>query len=442
MNISNKIFLKKKILIYGLGKSGISSYNFLKKKNTIFLYDDLKKKFKIKNLNKKFIKRKDILRNKFDYIVISPGIDINKCKLKKYLKKNYKKIITDLDIFYSHYFNNKIISITGTNGKSTTSKLLHLILKHQNFDTRICGNIGRPILLEKNISKKTIFVIEVSSYQLEYSKIFKTNYAIILNISVDHLERHKSMQNYVNAKFKLVANQKKKDFAFINFNNKYLKKLFIKNKINSKLFKINLKIFKKYKKKILNKYFLTYGNQENLSFIFSICEQLKLNMKRVIKTINEFKGLKYRQELIFKNKNLTLINDSKATSFESSINALKPLKKVLWIVGGIPKFRDKFTLKKTQCKNITVYIFGKNKNFFVNQFKNKVIFYYFKNLETLIKKILQDAKLKTKNSFYKNILFSPAAASFDSFKSFEERGEYFNFLIKKYKLRKVFNVIK
>ena len=96
-----------------------------------------------------------------------------------------------MDIFYSHYSNNKIITITGTNGKSTTSKLLHIILKNHKKDARLCGNIGKPILLEKNISTKTIFVIEASSYQIEYSKIFKTDYAMILNISPDHLERHR-----------------------------------------------------------------------------------------------------------------------------------------------------------------------------------------------------------------------------------------------------------
>ena len=175
---NKNFFFKKKILIYGLGKTGLSSYYFLKKYNDLILFDDNKitKKKYPKNF---FLSISKIKKIKFDYILISPGINIDKCKLRKYLKKNLQKIITDLDVFYCKNYNNRIIAITGTNGKSTTAYLTYLILKKQNKDARLCGNIGNPILLEKKISKKTIFVVEVSSYQIEYSKFFKANFAII-----------------------------------------------------------------------------------------------------------------------------------------------------------------------------------------------------------------------------------------------------------------------
>ena len=143
------IFIKKKILIYGLGKSGLSSYYFLKKNNNLYLYDDDKKVIKDKKIKKIFIRPENIFKNNFDFIVISPGININTCSLKNFLKKNLKKIITDLDIFYSHYFKNRNITITGTNGKSTTAKILFDILKNQKFDVRLTGNIGNHILSEK-----------------------------------------------------------------------------------------------------------------------------------------------------------------------------------------------------------------------------------------------------------------------------------------------------
>ena len=439
MNVSRKFFNNKKILIYGMGKSGFSSYYFLKKKNYIKIYDDKIKIIKNKSIKKFFLEKSKILKIKFDYIVISPGINANKCNLKNYLKKNSQRIITDLDIFYSHYSKNKIITITGTNGKSTTAKLLNLILINHKIDARLCGNIGNPVLLEKNISKKTIFVIEASSYQIDYSKIFKTNYAIILNISPDHLERHGSLKNYINAKFKLLKSQTRKDFAYINAKDKYLQKKIKSSKIFSKIINVNLNKIYKFRKKINNPYFLTSGNQENLSFIFSICETLNLKNKNILKIINKFKGLKFRQEIIYKSKKVTCINDSKATSFTSSINILKSLQKVFWVVGGIPKLGDKFTLKKSECKNINAYIFGKNKSFFVKQFKNKLSFYCFKDLKEAIKKILDDFKNSNNSNLHKTILFSPSAASFDSFNNFEERGEYFNFLLKKYKVKKIIN---
>ena len=439
MNVSRKFFNNKKILIYGMGKSGFSSYHFLKKKNYIKIYDDKKKIIKNKLIKKFFLEKSKISKIKFDYIVISPGINVNKCNLKNYLKKNSQRIITDLDIFYSHYSKNKIITITGTNGKSTTAKLLNLILINHKLDARLCGNIGNPVLLEKNISKKTIFVIEASSYQIDYSKIFKTNYAIILNISPDHLERHGSLKNYINAKFKLLKSQSRKDFAYINTKDKYLRKKIKSSKVFSKIINVNLNKIYKFGKKINNPYFLTRGNQENLSFIFSIGKTLNLKNKNILKIINKFKGLKFRQEIIYKSKKVTCINDSKATSFASSTNILKSLQKVFWLVGGIPKLGDKFTLKKSECKNINAYIFGKNKSFFVKQFKNKLSFYCFKELKEAIKKILYDVKNSNNSNLHKTILFSPSAASFDSFNNFEERGEYFNFLLKKYKVKKIIN---
>ena len=438
MYLSKKIFQKKNILIYGMGKTGFSSYNHLKKNNQISLYDDNKKIFINKYLKKFLLKKNKINKSNFDYVVVSPGININKCDLQNYLKKNSKKIITDLDVFYSNHKKNKIITITGTNGKSTTAKLLNLILKNHKKDSRLCGNIGNPILSEKKISKKTLFIIEASSYQIAYSKLFKTNYAVILNISPDHLERHGSMENYVNAKFKLVTTQSRKDFAYMNVKDKYLKKKLKNNKIFSKIINVNLKAINNLKKKITNPYLLSQANLENLSFIFSISRKLNLQKKKIIKTINKFKGLKYRQEIIFNNSKITFINDSKATSFASTINILKPLKKVFWLVGGIGKLGDQFTLKKKECKDIRAYIFGKNKIFFVKQFRNKLSYRYFKNLNSAVKQVLKDINNNSHN-LHKTVLFSPSAASFDSFKNFEERGEYFNFLLKKYKVQETIN---
>mgnify|MGYP006137196193 CR=1 FL=1 len=422
---NKNIFFQKKILIYGLGKSGLAAYKFLKKRNKIYLYDDNKNN----KIKRNFIKVKEIPKKKIDFIIISPGIDINKCKLSKFLKKNLKKINTDLDIFYNFYYKNTNITITGTNGKSTTVQILYEVLKQKKIDVRLVGNIGNPILSEKNITNKTIFVIEASSYQLEYSKLFKSNIAAIINISPDHLERHKTIKNYIKAKFKLIKNQTKKDYAILNTGNYHIKKHLTKQKFKSKIIKISKKLNPIVLKKLNNPYFMTDGNKENLLFVIQILKILKIKKRNLFQKLKKFNGLKYRQQIIFKSKNLTIINDSKATSFSSSSSVLKSLSDVFWVVGGQPKKGDKFLLSKNQCKSFKAYIFGKNKSFFVKKIKNVMKYESFSNLKCLIKKIFLDIE----DNKHQTILFSPASASFDSFKNFEERGIYFNNLVSEFR---------
>ena len=423
----NNIFLGKKILVYGLGKSGISTYKFLKKSSDVYLFDD-NHRINLK-FNQKIISLKQIKKINFDRIIISPGIDISNCKLSKFLNNNLLKIHTDLDVLFSFY-DNKSITITGTNGKSTTAKILHDALTDQKRDSRLIGNIGNPVLAEKNITKKTIFVIEASSYQLDYSRIFRSKYAVILNITSDHIERHKSLNNYVDAKFKLLKSQNRGSFAYIKKDDELITKKIKKNKYKAKIYKVQTSNLNKKFDKIYNKYFISDGNKENLLFIFKIASKLKLNKKKLIRSINRFKGLDYRQQIIFDKKNLTIINDSKSTSFASSESVLKNLNGAYWILGGIPKKGDKFKLSKTKCKNLKAFIFGSHSKKFLKILKNKLKVKSFKNMEETLKVIFSEITIQKSE---KNIIFfSPAGASFDSFKNFEDRGNYFNQLVKKY----------
>ena len=430
MNENNNIFINKKILIYGIGRSGISALKFLKRYSNISLFDDDKKIKVNKTISSKIITYSEILKSKFDIIILSPGININQCRLKKFLKKNDKIIYTDLDIFYSFY-SNKCITITGTNGKSTTCKLLSDVLKKQGLDIKLVGNIGYPILSAKNIDNKSIFVIEASSYQLEYSKLFTSKYAAILNIAIDHLERHKTLRKYILAKFKLIKNQKKNSIAFVNkYDPNIIKELKRKN-YKSKIVKVNTSISNKVLNIFQNNYFLSSSNKENLSFVLEISKVFKVKKKILIDVIRNFKGLKYRQQIVFENKNLLIINDSKSTSYASTFEMLKMFDNVYWLLGGIPKKGDRFSLAKKYYKNIDGYIFGNNQKKFLLDLENKISFRKFYSLKSAITAVFQDIK---KNDFNKKtILFSPAAASFDSFKDFEDRGLYFNKLIKKYK---------
>ena len=430
--INLRKYQNKKIAIYGMGLTGCSAARILKKLGArVFCWDDnVQVRKKIENYNfpiNKFWLNKNLVDN----IVISPGIDVSRCKIKNYLKKNLNKIITDLDIFFELNKKAIIISITGTNGKSTTCKLIEKILKTSKYKVKTVGNIGKPVLSE-SYGKNKIFILEVSSYQLQYSKTFRSNHAAIINISPDHLERHKSMKNYVRTKSKIFTGQKKSNFSYINSDNKYsnfIKEIHKQKKLKSKLVIVKKTDYKNLIGSINNSYFNSEGNIENLNFAYRIAKNLKIKNETIINAVNRFKSLPHRQEVFFSSKSLVCVNDSKATSFEASLQSLKNFNKIYWIVGGLPKEKNSFYLKNVKKKIVKAYIVGKKPLFFKNQIKNFVPYNISKTINNAINDIYKDINFNKKQKV--TILLSPAAASYDQFSNFVKRGNYFKNLISK-----------
>ena len=408
-------------LVYGLGSTGLSVIKFfIKNKIKNFkIWDDnqknIYKNYKAKNLFQTL--------NQVDYIVLSPGISLIK---NKKLNKFKKKIITDIDLFYLTKKKCKTIVVTGTNGKSTTCKLLAHLLQKNNLKFSLGGNIGTPILSAKN-TKNNYVVIEASSFQLSHSKFICPDYAFFLNFSNDHLDWHGNKNAYLKSKLKIFFLQKKNSIAIINHK---LKKFFIEKKFLSKLIIPNYKDYEKIKLKINNKYLTSNINNENMGFVYTFAKLIGIKQKSFIDTINTFKGLPHRFEFFLKRNNVTFINDSKATSFEASQYALASAKNIYWILGGLPKKGDKIKLGKFKKNIIKCYLIGKNINFFKNQIKGKINFLITKNLKNSIIQIFRDIKSQKKTN--KTILLSPAAASFDQYSNFESRGEEFKILCRKY----------
>ena len=431
MNTSLNYLRHKNFAIYGLGVTGRSVIRYFDKngmKNYV-LWDDNKKVFK-RFLGSKYRRMKsDFLEsiNFVDYIIVSPGININKAKLKKVLFKNKHKIITDLDLFYLLKPYLKSIVVTGTNGKSTTCKIIEHVLKKNHVKVNLGGNIGSPIL-NLNSKKNSLIVIEASSFQLAYSKFVKPDYGLILNITKDHQDWHGSMNKYIESKFKIFSLQKKNNFAFIN--SKKLLKRFRKNKYASKLTFVAGEDYKKIKNKIKNNYLNSESNQENMSFVYALSKILKIKEKPFIKSLKSFKGLNHRHEIFYKKNNKIFVNDSKATSFEASKFALKNNKNILWIVGGLPKVGDRFELEKVKKNIIKAYIIGKYTKHFKRILRGKVNFQSCGTLKNASISIFKD--IKNSKDKKNTILFSPASASYDQFKNFEERGNEFKKLISNY----------
>jgi len=164
-----------------------------------------------------------------------------------------------------------------------------------------------------------------------------------------------------------------------------------------------------------------------MSFVYQLSRKLNINNSSFIRSVNSFKGLEHRHEVFYKKKNVIFINDSKATSFEATKHALMSNKNIYWIVGGLPKKNDYFYLKNLKKKIIKAYIIGKNLSFFKKQIKKYIPYKISRNMKNAVNNIYKDIRVNGNSE--KIILLSPAAASFDQYKNFENRGIYFKKLI-------------
>ena len=421
---SENNFKELSFLVYGLGSTGKSVIKFFEKyklKN-YHVWDDVNKNlYKSKrpqNLNK--------VLKKVNFIVLSPGISLNIKKNKKRLYKFKSKIITDIDLFFLLKRPRKSIVVTGTNGKSTTCKIINHLLNQNKFKSNLGGNIGIPILNLK-IKRSSFVIIEASSFQLSHSKFIQPDYAVLLNITNDHLDWHGNMKNYTNSKFKIFEYQKKNQYSLTNV--KY-KNEFKKRNFSGKLIIPKINSYRKLKSRIKNFYIKLDINDENMSYVLAIAKLLNISDKSFIKSLKSFKGLPHRYEIFLRKKNCVFINDSKATSYQATKYALRNSKNIFWIVGGLPKKNDKIDLKHLKKKIIMAYLIGRHINFFRKQIGKHISFKVSRTLNNSIIQALKDIKiLKKKNN---TILFSPASASFDQFLNFEKRGEKFKRLSKHY----------
>ena len=432
--------------IYGLNRSGLSIINYLnKKKEDFFCWDDnnevinkLKKKF-----NNKIISPNNLNPNLISEAFITPGISLDDKKIN-ILKKNKIKLFRDLELYSRQTKDKKIIAITGTNGKSTTAKLISDILIENNTLNFLGGNIGTPLLDFAKINIKIDYhVIELSSYQLESFTNFFPHISILLNITPDHLDRYKDFESYVSQKEKIISKINK--YNIVSLDNKANIKIY--NKYKNKIIPISTKpiengiffednfIKDRYfkRKKDIKIEFMSsslYGkfNIENILAAYAVSKILNLKNEKFIKVVKKFKGLEHRLETIYKNKNMQIINNSKATNLDASINSVINYENISLIIGGRTKNKDFKKFLDYKKKISKIYLIGESSKLIYNQLSNILECEIFENLEFALRKVFIDIRLK-KN--YQTILFSPACSSFDQFKDFEDRGKVFKSIVKK-----------
>ena len=432
--------MAKRIVVLGAGISGVGAAVLAKKKGfEVFVSD----KGKITEDNKKVLLNNEIdweeKNHTFDKIlnadevIKSPGIP-DSVELIQNLKNTKIPLISEVE-FAFRYTKAKIAAITGSNGKTTTTLLLGHVLKNAGYDVLVAGNIGVGFALSIAERDYDYIVLELSSFQLDGIKNFRSDVAILLNITPDHLDRYDyRLENYSASKFKITENQQEQDFLVYNADDEIVKEI----KTNAKKLPISLKN-EQQEGGFLNKNELIIKLNNNTMTMQELALQGKHNIfnsmaaamaARVFEvkdsvirqSMIDFQNVEHRLEYVLTVHGIDFINDSKATNVNACWFALESMTKgVVWIVGGVDKGNDYSELAEMVDEKVKAIIcLGENNQNIIDAFKDKVDTIV--QASTMSEAVNQSYSLANKGE---TVLLSPACASFDLFANYEDRGVQF-----------------
>lgn len=415
---------KEKVLVLGCGVSGQGAIKLsVSLEKDTFVYDD---KLEVKNfLDKekfkevKIVTKRSILEDiqSYKWIVKSPGID-NRDSFIKEIRSHNSNIISELDFGYLHLKNNpKIIGITGTNGKSTTSSLVYYILKTSKLDVSLVGNIGYSFseaIASEN--EKDFYVIEVSSFQLDDSICIRFDIAALLNISPNHLDRYKSFYEYVASKKKMEKMRKSKSSFIFNSKNEFLSE-----NVKENIFSDRKNFLDNVGKYSSNDFLFGEHNEDNIAAASTICEALGVSEKVISEAVSSFSTLDHRLQYVRELDEVMYYNDSKSTTIESTKAALKSFSSPLvWIVGGHDKGNDYNSILDIVKKRVYAIItLALDNTKILNSFADKFLIYSSKSMQEAVE-VAQSIAWPGMT-----VLLSPACASYDLFKDYQDRGNQF-----------------
>jgi UDP-N-acetylmuramoylalanine--D-glutamate ligase len=438
------LYQNKKIAVLGLGKTGLAACASLKAGGaTVLAWDDTPKERKAATAAGHTVTNfDDIEWDNIDGFLPSPGISWKHPFIKAAITAGVP-LLSDVDILFEHAPHAIFIGITGTNGKSTTTSLIHHVLNACGIPAQIGGNFGIPTLALTLDTK--VFVLEMSSYQLELCEKTRFHRAVFLNLTTDHLERHGTMEGYFAAKMRIFAQQQPSDIAIVGMDDAYggdaYHTLFLKQtqtviaiathalKIPSYFTEFNQLVDAKTSAETavldLSKVLALPGihNAQNIAASFAVANSMGLEDSVIARAIQNFKGLAHRQERVTHHNNVLYINDSKATNADAAAKALACYKNIYWIIGGRPK-KGGLTLAEPYYKNITkAYCIGEAEEEFAGYMQAaKIPFSRAGTIENAVKLAHHDAQADGREAV---VLLSPACASWDQFANFEARGEKF-----------------
>lgn len=436
----------KRIVVLGAGESGTGAAILAKAKGfDVFVSDFSSIKPKYKDMldahsihwEEKLHTEADILNA--DEIIKSPGIP-DKAPIIQKLKEKGTHIISEIE-FAGRYTNSKMICITGSNGKTTTTMLTYHILKQAGMDVGLAGNVGNSLALQVAEDPHAVYVIELSSFQLDNMYDFKADIAILLNITPDHLDRYNyEMQNYIDAKFRILQNQTAKD-AFIYWNDDpIIAREIAKRHPEATLYSFaethetGTKGYTENDKIIIETPNGTFTMDQDLlaltgthnlynSLASGIASKVvDIQNEKIRASLSDFTGVEHRLEKVARVRGVDYINDSKATNVNSCWYALQSMTtKLVLILGGTDKGNDYTEIEELVKQKVRSLIFlGVDNSKLHKFFDGKVA--TIEDARSMEEAVSKAYKLAEKGD---TVLLSPCCASFDLFKSYEDRGEQF-----------------
>lgn len=439
----------KKVFVLGMGKSGVSVAKLLASDNEVLITDikcdDYNLIKELENLGVSVIitqNQSEVFDSSFDYVIKNPGIKLDHPVVIRANKLNIP-VITELEVGYMYLPKVKIIGITGSNGKTTTTTLIYEMLKAASLPVHLAGNIGIPLcsIIDK-VKDGDILVIEVSSHQLVNLDKFKCDISVLTNLSEVHLDHFGTYDNYKRAKMKIFNNQTDKDLAVLNKNDAEVVKL-TKNIPAHKVYfssesSDNADIYFNGRGIVYNDIEVVnvsdirvkgVHNYENIMAAMLVAFEFGITMEVIREVLDNFAGVPHRLEFVTRIHGRDFYNDSKATNVNSTITALKSFdNNVVLILGGLDRGHSFEGLKPYLGHVINIVCYGETKNR-IKKFADEC------QIDVTVTDNLEEATKAAYNisSEGETVLLSPACASWDQYDNFEQRGDEFKKIVESFR---------
>ena len=444
--------MNQRIVILGAGESGVGAAILAKLQGyDVFVSDGgkIKDEFKkeltqykiefeeAEHSEEKIFSAKEIMK--------SPGIP-EKNELIKKIRAKGIEIISEIELAYRHKGDSKVIAITGSNGKTTTTSLIYHICKTANLDCALVGNIGFSFAKQVAVEPKPLYVVEISSFQLDDIKTFKPDVAVLTNITEDHLDRYDyNIKNYINSKFKIIQNQTQEDVFIYSLDDETTTQNITNYSIQSTLapftmskqlpqgaYLLNAKMHLKWKNEEMQMNISDFAikgkhNQYNSMAASLAATAVDIRKEKIREALQTFESLEHRMEPVVTIKGVEFINDSKATNINSTWFALESMDKpTILILGGVDKGNDYSLIKDLVKEKVKAIVCMGTNNLKIHQAFGEV-------MPLIVNTSSTSEAVQAAFHFAEKgdcVLLSPACASFDLFKNYEDRGNQFKQAVK------------